>query len=310
MAALTLRIAGYQGEASVHTRAVRVLADTLAVRLGQRGCVEFLPDITQVGKRASDLLSMVEDGALDLCYFSSSYLAARVPALGLFDLPFAVSDRVQVYRALAGDLGDRLAADVAGNTGYRVLGYWDNGFRHVSNRLRPIRHPDDCRGMRIRTLDSALHRETFAALGFEPVTLDVKHLVAAVERHEVDAQENPLTNLYHFGMHRTHRHLSLTGHLFGVALLLANRPWFDALAPELHLVLRKAAGKATDAQRALAVAEDESCRAALEADGVTIVAADALHRDAFRRAVAPIVRREAAQIDAELLAMLGVGGVA
>ena len=117
------------------------------------------------------------------------------------------------------------------HTGYRVLGYWDNGFRHISNRLRPIRHPDDCRGMRIRTLDNAVYRQALAAMGFAPVTIDVKDLVRAVETHEVDAQENPLTNTVNFGLHRTHKHLSLTSHFYGVALLLANRAWLEALRP-------------------------------------------------------------------------------
>ena len=106
---------------------------------------------------------------------------------------------------------------------------WDNGLRHISNRLRPIRRPEDCRGMRIRTLDNATYRQALAAMGFTPLTIDVKDLVRAVETHAVDAQENPLTNTVHFGLHKTHKHLSLTSHFHGVALLLANRAWLEAL---------------------------------------------------------------------------------
>src|SRR5262249_46352675 len=157
---------------------------------------------------------------------SSSYLAGRVPSLRLLDLPFLVSDRARAYEALDGPLGDRLAADIAGVTGYRVLGFWDNGFRHFSNRLRPIRHPRACRGLRIRTLDNELHQQVFRQLGFEPVTIDVKDLPAAVASGQIDAQENPLTNTLNFALHRTHRHISLTSHFFGVALLLVNREHF------------------------------------------------------------------------------------
>ena len=306
MSDLTLRIAGYQGDASVHTRAVRVFADSLVAQLGDRVEIAFTADITREGRRASELLTMVEGGTLDICYFSSSYLAERVVALGLFDLPFVVSDRTRIYDRLAGALGAKLSADVAEWTGYRVLGFWDNGFRHISNRLRPIRHPDDCRGMTIRTLDSALHREVFGAFGFAPVVIDVKNLAEAVETHQVDAQENPLTNLYHFGMHKTHRHVSMTAHFFGVALFLMNRARFDALAAEYRTALREAAEIATAAQRAFAAAEDETCRALLEADGVMIVPPEDIDLAAFRRAVAPIVKREIARIGKDTCAMLGI----
>jgi hypothetical protein len=140
----------------------------LEVEIGRAGPlveVELTPNITEQGRKASDLLTLVEGGELDLCYFSSSYLAGRVPSLRVLDLPFLVTDRERAYWALDGDLGKRLADDIGTATGFRVLAYWDNGFRHFSNRLRPIRHPRDCQGMKIRTLDNALHQQVFRALG-------------------------------------------------------------------------------------------------------------------------------------------------
>jgi TRAP-type C4-dicarboxylate transport system substrate-binding protein len=115
--------------------------------------------------------------------------------------------------------------------------------------------------------------------------LDVKDLVHAVETHAVDAQENPLTNTVNFGLHKTHKHLSLTGHFHGVALLLANRPWFDALAPEMQRALRTAAADATAAQRQWAIDEDALCLERLKAEGVAIMPAEEIDIAAFRAAV-------------------------
>jgi len=281
----TLRIGGYQAETSILTRALRHLAATLADPPGAHWQTEVIRDVTERGSRAADLLSMVEEGSVEICYFASSYLAGRVASLGVFDKPFGVVDRARIYAELDGDLGARLAGDVARHTGYRVLGYWDNGFRHISNRLRPIRHPDDCRGMRIRTLDNAVYRQALAAMGFAPVTIDVKDLVRAVETHEVDAQENPLTNTVNFGLHRTHKHLSLTSHFYGVALLLANRAWLEALPPAMQSALAAAAADATKAQRQWAIAEDALCLERLRQDGVTVVPAEEINLAAFRTAV-------------------------
>ncbi|MGH6912817.1 MAG: TRAP transporter substrate-binding protein DctP, partial [Geminicoccales bacterium] len=198
----------------------------------------------------------------------------------------------------------RIAEAVAGATGYLVLGAWDNGLRHISNRVRPIRHPDDCRGLWIRTLDNALHREVFRALGFEPVTIDVRHLARAVADGAVDAQENPLTNLVNFGLHHSHRHVSLTGHFLGVALVLANRERFAGWPAHVREAVLQAIAEATCAQRRLAVEEDAACLARLRADGVELVPAEAIDRAAFAAAVADITAREAAALDHELLAAL------
>jgi TRAP-type C4-dicarboxylate transport system substrate-binding protein len=284
---VAIRIGGYQGETSILTRALRRLAGSLAARgLTSSGKVEVVRDVTERGARATDLLTMVEEGAVEVCYFAASYLVGRVPSLGTFDAPFAGVDRARLYADLDGERGARLAGEIEDRTGYRLLGFWDNGLRHISNRVRPIRHPEDCRGISIRTLDNAMYRWVLAAVGFTPVVLDVKDLVRAVETHAVDAQENPLTNTVNFGLHKTHKHLSMTGHFHGVALLLANRAWFAGLAPGLQQDVLAAVADATAAQRQWAIEEDALCLERLKADGVEIVPAGEIDLAAFRAAVA------------------------
>lgn len=279
-------LGGYQAETSILTRALRELAGSLSRIPGVSWNVQVERDVTSQGKRAVGLLTMVEEGSCNICYFASSYLVDRIPALARFDEPFAVTDRARLFRDLDGREGGQLGEEISGRTGYRVLGYWDNGFRHLSNRLRPIRHPDDCRGMRIRTLANAGYQKVLAAVGFTPLVIDVKDLVRAVETNEVDAQENPLTNTVHFGLHRMHKHLSLTSHFHGVALLLANRAWFEALAFPRQSAVLVAARDATIAQRRFAIEEDELCLERLRRGGVSIVGPEEIDFAAFRAAVA------------------------
>jgi TRAP-type C4-dicarboxylate transport system substrate-binding protein len=283
---------GYQAETSILTRALRRLAASLAAVPGADWRVEVIRDVTERGVRAADLLAMVERGEVEICYFAASYLAGRVRALGAFDDPFPAADRTRLYADLDGERGMRLAGDLERLTGYKLLGFWDNGLRHISNRLRAIRHPGDCRGLTIRTLDNAMYQRVLAAVGFTPMVIDVKDLVHAVETHQVDAQENPLTNTVNFGLHKTHKHLSLTSHFHGVALLLANRAWFEALAPDLQAALRSAAADATAAQRQSAIEEDALCLERLKAEGVAIVPAEEIDLAAFRAAVAGATHRQ------------------
>ena len=284
MPELRIRLAGYQPARSILTRGLHRVADTLRASLGAAVDITLTDNVTAIGRRADELLTMTEGDELDVCYFSSSYLTARVPSLDLFDRPFRFADRAAAHAFLSGSAAQRIADDVAQATGYRVLGLWDNGIRHISNRRRPIHHPTDCAGLRIRTLDNAGHQAFFRRLGFEPVFLDVRDLPKAVAEGAVDAQENPLTNMVNFELYRHHRFVSLTGHLFGLALFLVNRSRFERWPAEVRTALTAAAEAATPAQWRGAAAEDDLCHRHLLAEGIQVVPASAIDRTAFERA--------------------------
>ena len=227
---------------------MRVFEASLKEALGNAIAIEFTENIATTGRKVADLLTLVETGELDLCYFSSSYLTGRVPALGVFDIPFELTDRNRTRALLQGPLGARLADEIASRTGYKLLGCWDNGLRNISNRLRPIRMPEDCKGLRIRTLPSDGYHAAFRALGMEPITIDIRDFVAAIASQTVDAQENPLTNLRQFGLETYHRHVTMTRHFHGIALLLCNAKMWGACTPYVREALADAAAQATEAQ--------------------------------------------------------------
>jgi TRAP-type C4-dicarboxylate transport system substrate-binding protein len=281
MPKVRIRLAGYQPPRSILTRALTKVASSLRQHPGIE--VEFTGSIIATGRRADDLLAMTEGDDLDICYFASSYLAARVPSLGLLDRPFLVADRPSAYALLDGPEGQRMAADVAQASGYRVLGFWDNGFRQISNRRRPIRTPADCEGMRIRTLNNAVHQAFFRRLGFEPVFVDVSDLAKAAGDGTIDAQENPLTNVVNFELNRYHPFISLTSHVFGVAPLLVNRRRFDGWPADVRAAVETAVAQATPAQRLDSAEEDDICRRQLVASGVEILAPGAIDIAAFQR---------------------------
>ncbi len=295
-----MRIAGYQGSGSILTRSLRDLAQRLPAT-GLAGPVQVEDDVTANGETAASLFASVDSGTRQIGYMASGYLAARVPSLGVLDLPFSVRDRHAALQALDTDAGALLSADVARRTNYEVLAFWDNGFRHISNGVRPIRSADDCAGLRIRTLDSALYREVLAALGFQPRTTDVKELVRVVQQREVDAQENPLTNFVHFGLWQHHPHVSLTGHFFGVLLLVCHRPWLQSLPAETQAQVRAAAHAATRLQRERAAEEDAASLQALARQAVAVLQPGELDLASMRRATEPVVARERARFDPALV---------
>lgn len=299
--AIRIKFGGYQGDKSVHTRGVNVFCNALKNTVGDAVEIEFIQDIVAEGNKAADLLSLTESGALDACYFSSSYLAKRVPELSLFDQHFVVPDRRQAYAILDGALGARLAEKVAEETGFVVLGYWDNGLRHISSARGVIRRPEDCQGLKIRTLANQDHQRVFRSLGFEPMAIDVRDLPDAVESFRVDAQENPLTNIYNFGLHKTHRHIVLTKHLLGVALVLFNKETFNSWPAMIQKAVIAAVHLATEQQRGFAEADDVLCTQALLEDGVEITELSTAERARFVAVTSKEVAQTRASFDAELL---------
>jgi len=285
--ALRVRLAGYQGEASVHTRAMHELANRLREIDFD---VVYTPDITLDGHRAADLLSLTERGDLDICYFSASYLADRVPEIRCLDTPFLFPDRASAHSVLDGKLCATIGTKLEQTSDFHILGWWDNGFRHFTSGVRAIRSPADCVGQRIRTMGAApQHEALFAKIGFTPVPLDVRELVPAITKSTVDAQENPLTNIWNFGLHNHQRWITLSSHLFGASLLLCNKNFFDRLPEDTRNDVAHAAAAATKTQRELAATDDERIAEELAGADVELIELSQAERDKFIERVRPLV---------------------
>jgi TRAP-type C4-dicarboxylate transport system substrate-binding protein len=298
-----VRLAGYQGMGSILTRSLLDLAKRLGEAGGDAAAwqVETTADVTAGGEAAAAMFRTVEAGQRHIGYVASGYLCAMVPELAALDLPLCVTDRCAALDALDGTAGVYLAGALERRTGYKLLGFWDNGFRNISNRLRPIRCAADCAGMVVRTLDSAGYREALQAMGFIPRSTDVKDLLRVVQTNEVDAQENPLTNTVNFGIWRYHPHVSLTGHFFGVLLLVCNRTWFMGLAAQEQDAVLHAARETTRLQRALAASEDSHAKAYLAERGVQVVQAGDIDLASMQKATRHIVDRQRMTLPPELL---------
>ena len=295
-----IKIGGYQGDGSILTKSLTDFAARLAV-LWPDNPLQLRPDITASGDTARALFDGVESGSWNICYMASGYLSARVPALRFVDLPMLVEDRAQALAALDGLAGQIVTSAIEAASGLKVLGFWDNGVRHITNGVRPIRSPDDCVGLTIRTLDSPIYRTTLASFGFTPMFADVRDFAAKAASGEIDAQENPLTNVVNFGIHRHHRHVSLTGHVFGVALLAANRAWFDGLSSREREVVMESAAESTRLQRRLAAGEDALALDAMVAVGCAIIHPGNLDMAAFQAAARPVREKVILEVPAALI---------
>ncbi len=304
MDTIELRFGGYQEPASIHNRAAAYFGEQLRERLGDRVRFELIGSVLKLGRPSGDLPVMVEHGELDFAYMASIRFVEWAPELALFDLPFVIRDRASIQRALLGELGERFARAMDASP-FRLLGVWDNGFRYFTNKVRPIRRPADCKGLRIRIQQSELIAETMTALGFVPVPVDIKEFTENIGSDRFDAQENPLTNTYNFGVHRHHRYITLSGHLFGAAAMICNKARYLAWPQEVRAAVDEAARAATAYQHRLAAGEDDTVRSRLDPAQNEIVELTADERAAFVEAVQPVLARHRGSLDPKLFDYLG-----
>ena len=296
-----LRIAGYQGPSSILSQGLACLVETLKSD-GWKSDIDWLPNVTDHQEKAADLFASIENGSRHIGYMASGYLSARVSELEVLELPFTVDNRKTALSALDRTAGEILTKAVGQKTGFHVLGFWDNGFRHLSNSVRPIKHPTDAVGLKIRTLDSTLYLATLDAIGFQALTCDVKDLVAWIQQDVVQAQENPLTNFMGFELWKHHPYVSLTHHFYGVLLLVCPIAWYDTLDQEQRQLVAHAVNTSTALQRQLAAEQDAIALVRMQDIGVKVLTKDALDMQAFHKCVESISLNARAQIPKDLIA--------
>ncbi len=286
---IQIRMGGYGPASTGFSRALKLIGDRLTAEFGERVEVKYVWNIMELGYRAEDILWLVEHGLLTLGYQSSSYLTDRVPELGIVDLPFLFARMQAARAAMDGALGDLLARKIEERVNYRVLGWFENGFRHISNRVREVRAPADLAGLRIRVLPSKVQARTFELLGAVPMRMDLTQAIEMIAAGTIDAQENPLSNTVTYGVHKFHRFHTLSNHFYISRPIFLHRTAFEAWPGDLQRAMRSAVTDATAFQRELHVQEEEDARKAIAAQGCEIVALSAGEHDAFVAAVAPLI---------------------
>jgi TRAP-type C4-dicarboxylate transport system substrate-binding protein len=280
---------GYGPPTTGFSKALKFIGDRLDGQFGKDVELEYIFNIMDHGHKAEDILTLVENGEITLGYQSSSYLTDRVPELGFVDLPFLFSSNAQARGAMDGALGEFLVRKTEERINYRILGWLENGFRHISNRLRPIHVPADMKGMKIRVLPSEIQRRTFELLGANAMRMDLTEAISMIKAGTLDAQENPLANTVTYGVHKFHKFHTLSYHFYISRPIFLHRPSFQSWPPELQRAMQTAVTEAVAFQRRLALEEHESSRRAIEAEGCKINELTPTEHDAFVAAVQPLL---------------------
>ena len=215
------------------------------------------------------ILTSLRTGSVDFSANSQGAISSVVPEYAAFGMPFLFPNLPAAWKVLDGPVGQELAK-ASEAKGLLVLGYWDNGIRHISNSKRPINTPADLKGIKIRTPPDPTTIDIMAALGADPQQIKFSELYVALQQGVVDAQENPLMNIYSSKLYEVQKYISLTSHKYEMTPFVMSKRSWDKMSEADRKIIREAANEATAFNRKLSQEADQKLEGELKAKGILI----------------------------------------
>jgi TRAP-type transport system periplasmic protein len=187
----------------------------------------------------TDTLSQIRSGGVEFFTLSGLILSTLVPAASINGMGFAFPDYDTVWKAMDGDLGAYIRAQIAKANLVAMDKIWDNGFRQTTTSTKPVQTPDDFRGMKLRVPVSPLWTSMFKALEASPASINFNEVYSALQTKIVDGQENPLAIISTAKLYEVQKYCSLTNHMWDGFWFLANRRAWEALPDDVRAIVAK-----------------------------------------------------------------------
>ncbi len=231
-----------------------------------------------------DLIEQLMYGSVDFVVSASAPWANFVPDMMVFDLPFLFRDRPHAYAVLDGPIGMEIGNKLS-NEGLMFLGFWENGFRHVSNSRREVHTPADMKGLKIRLMENPIHLATFSALGALPTPMAWPEVFTALQQKTIDGLENSPVIYITANLFEVQKYLSLTGHFYSPSVFTTNTANFENLPEHIRNIILECAEDAKNYERKYHEDSDDDYLNQMRDKGMIITEVD---KQPFIDAVAPL----------------------
>lgn len=230
----------------------------------------------------------LQNGDVEMIIPTFSKMTSYIPKWQVLDLPYLFNTDEEVHDVLTGSIGGQLLDELAP---YQVkgLGFWHNGFKHLTSADDPIHTYENLRGLRVRTMPSKILEKQFETVGATPIPISFSEVFSDLEIHSIDAQENTASNIYSKGFYKVQQHMTLTKHgILGYSVLM-NEHFWQTLPAKIQKQLTEAMKETTDWQFEQAVSMNRKDLHKLQQqDGFTIIEMTATERARFKEKLAPV----------------------
>lgn len=263
--------------------------------------------IFPAGQFGNDAVTMegLRLGNLEMAVAHDGAIAVVWKPIALLAIPYLFEDQAMAWAVLDGPFGQEYNELMLKQTGIRLFGFGDNGIRHFTNSKRPIRTPDDMKGLKIRVMPSPVFQTLVNALGASPSAIPWAELPTALQQKVVDGEENGVTNILAASLYQYQKYVTLDGHVYSVHGYLMNGKFWDGLTKEQQAIVCKGVEIAKWIHRGMTTAEDMNAKGILESKGMEVTTLTPAQIEAFRqRAQGPVRAWVEQQVGKELVGKL------
>jgi TRAP-type transport system periplasmic protein len=284
----TLRFAFQNAQEHPQGQGAKKFADVVEQKSGGKIKVRLFPS----GQLGGDLqtVSALQGGTIDLTVLNAGLLVGQVKEFGLFDLPFLFESGKEADAVVDGPFGRKLA-DLLPAKNLMSLGYWELGFRNLTNSRRPVTKLEEIQGLKVRVVQSPLYIDLFNTLGANAVPLPFPELYTALEQKTVDGQENPVTLINTSKFYEVQKHLTLTRHTYNPQIVIFSKRVWDRLDAEEKKLIEDAAQEARTFQREFSREQETKALEAVKAAGMQVVELPAAEVTRIREKVQPVTKK-------------------
>jgi tripartite ATP-independent transporter DctP family solute receptor len=302
IAAVTLTLVAGSAAAQIQERTIRVgigLNDdhpqALAVKrfadiVGQKSGGKLKVRLFAGGTLGNDvtMISALRGGTQEMTVPDSSTIVSFIKDYGVLNFPFTFDNEQQADAVLDGPFGQKLLAKLP-EKGLIGLGFWENGFRHLTNSRRPIHNAADISGLKVRVIQNPLFIDTFNSLGANALPLPFPEVYTALEQRTVDGQENPTATIMSSKFYEVQKHLALTKHIYSVWVLLLSKKTWDAMSAEERKIMQDAAREATQFERTTIRDYGNKALGELKKTGMQVTEFGPAEQAAMRTKLKPVI---------------------
>jgi len=287
---ITLKFGHVGAPGSLFEASVNEFVSVANAKLGDRAEIQAFGS-SQLGKD-KELLQKLKLGQVDFA-LPSSIMSSVADEFGVFEMPYIIQSREHM-KAVQAELGESVFNAAAEANGYKILSYYENGFRHITNNTRPINVPSDLEGIKLRTPNGEWRVKMFQLYGANPTPMAFSEVFTALKTDVIDGQENPYAQIWSAKFQEVQQYLSITGHVYTPAYVLVSAKNFAKLPEDIQSDLMAAAAEAQDAVYEMAAQLETDLLGNLQSAGIEVNEAD---KDAFIEASAPIYDEFAKTVD-------------
>lgn len=249
-----------------------------------------------------DLYEALQLNTLQCDFGPMSVLANFEPSYSVTDFPSLFESKEEAYAMLDGEFGQALAAKLPA-IGMRLLAYGENAFRNIANSKRPINTLEDCKGLKIRVMESPAYIETFSALGCTPTPMAFSEVYTALQQGTVDGHDNGVVLAYTSKFYEVQPYYAVTGQQYAANGIIVSEAFWQSLPEDLQKVVEDGAKYAMENQRRMNNEQEEELLKVMQDAGVEVTYLSDEEKEKFREATLVVWDKLGGTIDPEILAM-------